>query len=115
MSKILDKATAHFRNQITGEMKSIDVPEWETKIYFKSATNLREEGKILEFSQAGKNVEALIESLIIKSRNEDGTKMFTPADKATLLNEVDPKVLIRIVADMNSVMVDLSLDDAEKN
>jgi len=32
MSKVLDKATAHFRNRISGEMKSITVPEWETKI-----------------------------------------------------------------------------------
>lgn len=115
MNKVLDKATAHFRNQISGEMKWIEVPEWETKIYYKTVTNLREEGKILELSQQGKNVEALVESLIIKARNEDGSKMFNMVDKPTLLNEVDPKVLVRVVGEMNSVEVDLSVGEAEKN
>jgi hypothetical protein len=116
MSKILDKATAHFRNQIGGEMKSVDVPEWETKVFYKTTTSLREEGRVLEFSQQGKSVEALVESLIIRARNEDGTKMFAPADRATLLNEVDPKVLIRLVGQMNDIDVDLSkVDEIEKN
>jgi hypothetical protein len=115
MSKVLDKATAHFRNQISGEMRTIEVPEWETKIYFKSVTNLREEGKILELNQQGKSVEAVVESIIIRARNEDGTKMFTVADKMVLLNEVDPKVLIRIVGEMNNVEVDLDSAQVEKN
>jgi hypothetical protein len=115
MSKVLDKATAHFRNQITGEMKVIDVPEWECKIYYKTATNLREEGKILELSQQGKTIEALVESLIIRSRNEDGSKMFTTAEKMIFMNEVDPKILIRIVGEMNSVNIDLDGEQVEKN
>ena len=115
MSKILEKATAHFRNQISVEMKNFEVPEWETKIYFKAVTTLREEGRILELSQQGKTVEALVESIILRSRNEDGTKMFSQADKPTLMNEVDPKVLIRIVGQINSVDVDLDMDTIEKN
>ena len=115
MSKILDKATAHFRNQISGEMRSIDVPEWECKVYFKAATNLREEGRILELSQQGKSVEALVESIIIRARNEDGSKMFAPADKPVLMNEVDPKVLIRVVSEINGVGLDLNLEETEKN
>jgi len=91
MSKVLEKATAHFRNQIGGDMQTISIPEWDTKIWFKSVTNLREEGRILELSQQGKSVEALVESLIVRARNEDGTKMFTIADKMVFLNEVDPK------------------------
>lgn len=115
MNKVIDKATAHFRNQISGEMKSIKVPEWgDAEIFWKSATTLRDEGKILELSQAGKTVEALVESLILRARNEDGTKMFTFADKMVFLNEVDPKVLIRVVGEMNSVG-DLDLENAEKN
>jgi hypothetical protein len=115
MSKVLEKATAHFRNQISGEMKTIEVPEWETKIWFKSVTNLREEGKILELNQQGKSVEAVVESIIIRARNEDGTKMFGVADKMVMLNEVDPKVLIRIVGEMNNVNVDLDSAQVEKN
>ena len=112
-NKVIEKATAHFRNQIGGEMKSIEVPEWECKIYFKTTSSLKEEGRILELSQQGKSVEALVESLVVRARNEDGSKMFSIGDKATLLNEVDPKVLIRIVGEMNNV--DLDLGDVEKN
>ena len=112
-NKVIERATAHFRNQIAGEMKSIEVPEWECKIYFKTASSLKEEGRILELSQQGKSVEALVESLVIRSRNEDGSKMFSIGDKATLLNEVDPKVLIRVVGEMNNV--DLNIGDVEKN
>jgi hypothetical protein len=116
MSKILEKATAHFRNQIGGEMQTIAVPEWDCKIYFKTATSLKEEGKILELSQQGKSVEALVESLITRARNEDGTRMFGVADKVTFMNEVDPKVLIRIVGEMNNVsQEELDLGNAEKN
>jgi hypothetical protein len=115
MSKVLEKATAHFRNQISGEMRSITVPEWEAKIYFKTATSLKEEGKILELSQQGKSVEALVESLVIRARNEDGSKMFSMPDKVTLMNEVDPKVLIRVVSEMNNVELDLGVEAVEKN
>jgi hypothetical protein len=116
MSKVLDKATAHFRNQISGEMQSISVPEWDTKIFFKTATSLKEEGKILELTQQGKSVEALVESLISRARNEDGTRIFNAADKVTFMNEVDPKILIRIVGEMNQVSAEeLDLGNVVKN
>lgn len=116
MSKVLEKATAHFRNQISGAMQVVDVPEWGAKVYYKSAVSLKDEGKILELTQSGKTVEALVESLIVRARNEDGTKMFTVADKAPLLNEVDPKVLIRIVGEINEISnLESDLENAEKN
>jgi hypothetical protein len=115
MSKILEKATAHFRNQISGEMKAIEVPEWECKMYFKSATSLKEEGRILELSQQGKTIEALVESLIIRARNEDGSRMFTQADKPTFLNEIDPRVIIRVVGEMNTQSFNPAEEDVAKN
>lgn len=116
MSKILDKATAHFRNRISGEMQSITVPEWDCKIWFKSATTLKEQSKLIELSQQGKTVEALVESLIVKARNEDGTKMFSMPDKMVLLNEVDPAVIIRVVGEINEANAGIdSLEEVEKN
>ena len=113
MSKILEKATAHFRAQLNNSMESIDVPEWETKIYFKKVTTLREESKVLELTQQAKTVEALVESIIMRARNEDGSKMFNMPDKVTLMNEVDPKIIIRIAGEMNGVQD--TLDEVEKN
>lgn len=113
MSKVLEKATAHFRNKIAGDMRKINVPEWECDIYVKNSSTLKEESKILELSQQGKSVEALVESIIVKARTEDGNKMFTPMDKVVFLNEVDPNVIIRVAAEINNVP--LTLEEAEKN
>jgi hypothetical protein len=115
MSKVLDKATAHFRNRIGGEMKSISVPEWDCKIWFKASTTLKEQSKLIELSQSGKQVEALVESLIVKARNEDGTRMFAMPDKMILMNEVDPNVIIRVVGEINNANAEESLDEVEKN
>lgn len=103
MSKILENATAHFRNKISGEMHSVKVPEWgDAEIFYKEANTLQEEARLLTLAQQGKTVEALVETLITKARNKDGSKMFKMADKVTFMNEVDPSVLIRVCGEMNA-------------
>ena len=115
MSNILEQATSHFREKLSNEMKYIVVPEWgNAKIYYKSVTTLKEEGKLVELAQAGKTIEAMVETLIIKARNEDGTRMFNAADKITFMNEVDPAILLRVISDINKVgMIDA--EEVEKN
>lgn len=100
-NKVLERATKHFRARISGAMHKIHVPEWECDIWFKEANTLKEEAKLIELAQQGKTVEALVETLIMKARNEDGTKMFTMPDKMVFMNEVDPQVIIRVVGEMN--------------
>lgn len=111
MNKVIDKATSHFRQKLSAEMNSVFVPEWDAKIYFKPTITLKEQSKLIELATSGKQVEALCESLIVKARNEDGTKMFSPADKVILMNEVDPQVIIRVVGEINAVNGEL--EDAE--
>lgn len=116
MSQVLDRATSHFREKISGEMKKVHVPEWACDIYFKPTLTLKEQGKLIELASQGKQVEALVESLIVKARNQDGTKMFNFADKAALLNEVDPSVIIRVVGEINSANdEEQDLEKIEKN
>lgn len=117
MNKVLEQATAHFRDKISGDLKHIVVPEWgNQKIYFKNAITLKEQAKLIELASAGKQVEALVESLIVKARNEDGTKMFAMVDKPTLMNEVDPNIIIRVVAEINQATeIDSDLERIEKN
>lgn len=115
MTRVLDRATNHFRAKISGEMKTVDVPEWEAKIFYKPSVSLREQGKLIELANQGKTVEALVETLIIKARNEDGSKMFSLNDKMVLLNEVDPNVIIRVVGQMSVPAEEYELETAEKN
>lgn len=114
-NSILEKATAHFRGKISGDMNSIEVPEWDCKIYFKASNTLQEEGKLIKLAQEGKTIEALVEQLIMKARNEDGTKMFRPMDKTVFMNEVDPTVLIRVVGEMNATNDDYNMEAVTKN
>lgn len=111
---VLDKATQHFRSKLDGSLERISVPEWDTDIYYYPTTPLRDESSILKLQNEGKTVEALVQSIIVKCRNADGSKMFASADRVTLLNEVDPKILIRIAGQINGVDQE-SLEDVEKN
>ncbi len=111
---VLQKATQHFRSKLDGSLEKIHVPEWEVDVYFYPTTPLKDESSILKLQQEGKTVEALVQSLIIKARNADGSRLFQPADRVTLMNEVDPKVIIRVAGAINGVDTD-SLEDLEKN
>lgn len=114
MSKVIERATAHFRTKIGGEMRKFHVPEWECDIWVRNSSTLKEESKVLELSQQGKTVEALIESIIVKARNEDGSKMFGPLDKQVFLNEIDPAVIIKVAGEINGVTVETA-EEIEKN
>lgn len=115
MNNPIDKMTAHFRTKISGDMRKLHVEEWGMDIWFKEANTLAEEGALIKLAQEGKTVEALVETLITKARNADGTRMFKKADKVTMMNEVDPAVLIRVVGEMNAANSESNIEFAEKN
>lgn len=101
-NSILNNATNHFRSAMTQELKEIEVPEWDATIYFKTATTFATEKKILDLHSKGEMVEALVETLLAKALNKDGSKVFSPADKVVLMREVDPEVIIRVVSEMQA-------------
>lgn len=113
--KPMEKITAHFRNKIAGSQKSIDVPEWDLTIYYKTTNTLEAEGRLVELAQKGKTIEALVETLITKAMDENGKPLFNKMDKITFMHEVDPSVLIRVVGEMNSANLDSNLEIVEKN
>ena len=113
MNTVLQKATSHFRTQLDGTLRELEVPEWECKIYYYPTSSFKDESSVLKLQQEGKTVEALVQSLVVKCRNADGTKMFQTADRVTLMNEVDPKVIIRVAGVINAG--EDSIDEIEKN
>ena len=116
MSNVLNKATSHFKTKLNGELQKITVPEWETDIYYKSTHSFAVESKILELQQQGKTVEALVESVISKALDPDKKPIFTRFDKNTLLNEVDPEVLVRVATALNSAISEYkTVEETAKN
>lgn len=102
MSTVLEKAKAHMREKIGAGLKGpISVPEWETEIWYKPATTFHQESKVIELQQQGKTVEALVQTLINRSLDENGKNIFKLADKQDLMRGVDPAVILRVISEMN--------------
>ena len=116
MSNVLNNATSHFKTKLSGELKKITVTEWKTDIYYKSAHSFAVESKILELQQQGKTVEALVESVIMKSLDMDGKAIFSKFDRTTLMNEVDPAVLVRVASTLNNAISEYeTVEETAKN
>ena len=111
---VLDKATSHYKAQISGTMKSFYVEEWDETIYYRSIQSLKAESEVVELTKQGKSVEALVMTIINKARDEQGNLMFSKHDKNTFLNEVDPSVILKIANAINGGDLP-KLEEVEKN
>ena len=111
---VLSKAIEHFKST-ESSMKELHVAEWDTTVYYKNKSAFKDQSAIMQLHQQGKVVEALVETIIVKALNQDGTKMFQPAERVVLLNQVDPEVLVKIATELNKVEDDYDLDETVKN
>ena len=103
MSNLLtDKISKHYAKAISGELKKIHVEEWDTDIYCRTTYPLKDEAKVLELQAAGKTIEAVVESIIVKARDKNGKRLFQDADRVRLMNEADPMVVVRVGAAINN-------------
>ena len=101
----IEKATAHFRQRLNGELLSLDVPEWSEsgkpfKIYFKPLINFKAQEKIFKLASDGKSSEALCMTLVIRALDKEGKPLFQEGHMASLMHEVDPDVVSGIVTKM---------------
>jgi hypothetical protein len=99
---VLENATAHFQEQVAGKMLSMKVNEWKSTVYYRTTSSMRTESKIMALTAQGKTAEALVESIVLKALDKNGDRLFKETDRATLLNEADPKVLIRVATKLNN-------------
>jgi hypothetical protein len=110
---VIANAKGHFKTKLTDKLECVDVPEWDTKIYFKGSATLKQTEEVVALHRENKMAEALAQTLISRGLNEDGSKMFTVADKFDLMNSVDPSVVTRVATDiLNS---EPSQEEVEKN
>jgi len=110
---VMNNVKQHYQDQLAGGLNKIVVPEWKTDIYYKATYPFAVESKILNLQQQGKTVEALVESLIQKALDPDGKPMFTRMDKSALMNEADPKVLLKVCTELNGAISEY--EAVEKN
>lgn len=114
MTNLIDKVESHFDSVMAGGLQGpIKVPEWDAELYWMASTTLAEESVVLELTQSGKTTEALVMSLILRARDKDGKPVFGKQDKLKLMRMADPKVVLRVITEMNDAQADI--DNAIKN
>lgn len=111
----LQKALTHFKSKLAGELKKINVPEWDTDVYYRGTSSMATEAKILSLTTSGKTAEGLVESIVQKAMDENGKRLFRDADRVTLMHEADPQVLIKVATALNNATTEDSIGDIEKN
>ena len=113
---VLNKAKKHFHSLNSGDLNSIEIPEWETTVYWKSGgLNFASQSKVIELTNAGKTAEALVEMLVLRAIDSDGKKMFKQVEKNEIMREVDPDIILKIVTAMGETEEDINPDDALGN
>lgn len=96
--EILSRAKAHW-DSIRGQLESVDVPEWQSVIYYRAA-NLAEMDQIQQKMDKGL-VHGAVEMLIVRGRDEEGAPLFKPVHRTELLRMVSADVALRIVNAMH--------------
>lgn len=110
---VIANAKGHFKTKLTDKLECLEVPEWKAKIYYKTSATLKQTEEVVALHRENKMAEALAQTLISRALNEDGSKMFTVADKFDLMNQVDPEVVTRVATHiLNS---EPSQEEVEKN
>jgi len=115
---IKDNAVAQFHDRLSGELFSIDVPEWSTKdekakVYYKGAMTGRQQAQIFKHYSDGKQVEAVFMSLIMRALDVDGKAIWRANELNEMMREYDPDIVGRIVEEISAT--ELSVEQVKKS
>ena len=109
---IKENAKLQFSEKLSGELNSIDVPEWGDTIYFKNAINGKKQGQIMSLYDKGKIVESVCMSLIMRALDKDGNAIWKPAELVEMMREYDIEVISRVVEEISDSTT--TVDEAKK-
>jgi hypothetical protein len=111
---VKQKALAHFKQKITGDLFKYHVKEWDADVYYRATANMATESRIMSLTAQGKTAEALVESIVLKSLDQDGNRLFQNTDKVELMQQCDPNVIVRLATKLNNAN-NVSQEEVEKN
>ena len=110
----LKNIKTHYQSVIGDDLQKVHCEEWKMDIYFRKTYSFKDESRIVEYQSAGKDVDALVESIVVKARTKDGKRLFADADRVTLMNEADPAVIIKIAGAINNANIKLAKEQIAK-
>jgi len=91
MAGLIDEAVAHFSNR---EVRSIEVPEWNVKLYAKKLT-LDDKSRWAKRAD-GDATDYLVYACIFGLQDHEGKEVFGLEDKVKLKKSVDPEIVTRL-------------------
>ena len=109
---IKENAKLQFSDKLSGELNSINVPEWGDTIYFKNAINGKKQGQIMSLYDKGKIVDSVCMSLIMRALDKDGNAIWRPAELIEMMREYDIEVISRVVEQIADNQA--TVDEAKK-
>ena len=109
---IKENAKLQFSEKLSGELNSIDVPEWGDTLYFKNAINGKKQGQIMSLYDKGKIVDSVCMSLIMRALDKDGNAIWRPAELIEMMREYDIEVISRVVEQIADNQA--TVDEAKK-
>ena len=120
MSKLIRRATAHFTQEVCGELLRLEVPEWGEGdnpqiIYYRPKMNFLQQRIVKEYFDKGDFAGATVQTLIFRAVDEERQPLFSEGDKQELLREVDPDLLVDICTRMMKSEDEASIDELVKN
>lgn len=118
MSEMLEAAKLQFRDRMSGKLQSVEIAEWivnekPSMIYYKPSMNFIEQGQVLKLHAENKQAEAVAMTFILRARDENGVKLFKPANMTEVMRSVDPDIISRVVSEMGGD--DPDIEEAIKN
>ena len=114
MSEIKKYAKDHFSERMS-VLRCLTVPEWGNgKVYYKQSMNFRDQGAVLRLHADNKPADAVIMTLILKSLDKDGKKLFSKSEMTEISLSYSPEVVSRIVTEMSDDEP-VTVEDAAKN
>ena len=112
---IMENATKHFEDKVKNGLNEVDVPEWGCKVSFLPVMTVREMEALYSHMEKGNQLDALVEMLILRARNEDGSMAFKKGDKFEIMNKMDPEVVIRVASEVIESGTSVQTDTLAKN
>ena len=109
---IKENAKNQFRDKLSGELNSIEVPEWGDTIYYKNAINGKKQGQIMSLYDKGKIVDSVCMSLIMRALDKDGNAIWRPSELIEMMREYDIDVISRVVEQIADNQA--TVDEAKK-
>jgi hypothetical protein len=99
------------------KLLEIEVPEWQTSIYFrpKKYLNGAEYAAIYQAAEDPDAVARMFKLLVLRVRQADGTKEWAPTEWQDLMKKLSPAVVADIIRDMGRLDKEVELEAEKKD